>query len=67
MRDASFNLEALENKINKQATTMEGKFKNYITAQTESIKPIINQHYLEAETKLKTASENLISSFQLKV
>jgi len=68
MREATFNLEALENRIENQASKLENKFKlNMIAAQTESIKPIIVNHLLEVESKLTSVSNNLINTFQLQL
>ena len=65
MKDANFRMEALEHRISKQANTIEGKFKQYIASHTESIKPILQNHILEAEAKLKNVSETLVNNFQL--
>ena len=67
MRDAHFNLEVVESRIKAQANKLESKFKHHIMAETESIKPIIANHLLEAETKLKAVSDTSINTFQLKM
>ena len=56
MSDANFSLEALEHCIENKASKFEGKFKLIITAQMESIKPIIANHLVEAESKIKSMS-----------
>ena len=67
MRDANFNMEALENRIENQASKLEVKFKQHIAAHTEAIKPIITDHLVQAETKLKSITQHLTNTFQLQL